>query len=271
MNVTKLKSIPWNAPELRGSLAGMRYPAFCEVKLDGEFNFIQYNGTDIRTVNKYGTQKTSFPELQQMFYALDGNKVKSAILLCELYWDQGKAGDLYKLLSHKIDNNVHIHVFDVLEKNGHSVSHLPLIDRKEMLWEMVGPWQIRDTIVHNVQEIEACYNSVVSKGYEGIVVKSLDSPLILGPCSWVKIKYKDRTDYKVNLVEKDKERIEVLVPYRKGYPPGQMTDHIKVGVKASNRYKKYIREGDIVTVEHQGVLESGSLRHPVLIPKKTWK
>jgi hypothetical protein len=43
-----------------------------------------------------------------------------------------------------------------------------------------------------------------------------------------------------------------------------------VGLKAPNRYKKHIKIGDKVTVEHQGVLASGSLRHPVLIPRKEW-
>ena len=265
MNVTKLTSTPWNAPELRGNLAGMRYPAFAEIKLDGEFNFIEFNGKDIRTINKYGTQKTEFHDLQKMFYMLEGSGVKQAVLLCELYWDKGKSGDLYKFLCHKTDNNVHIHVFDVLMRDDVDLRSEPLVSRKEHLWEMVGQWQIGDVIVNNPLEAEGIFVNTTSNGYEGIVLKSLDSPLILGPCSWVKMKYKDRNDYRVVTLDLHKERIEVEVPQ----PPIRKPSVI-VGVKAPNRYKKHIKIGDMVTIEHQGVLESGSLRHPVLIPKKEW-
>lgn len=263
MLVLKMKSPPWNAPELRGSIGGMRYPAFAEIKLDGEFNFIEYkdkgNGLKICTVNKYGTIRLGFPELTKMGYVLQGNGVKQAVMLCELYWNEGKLGALYELLCHKKDDNVKIHVFDVLMRDGQDLRNLPLVQRKEHMWEMVGQWQLGDKIVNNKIEAHDCFMNATAQGYEGVVIKSLDSPLILGPCSWVKMKYKDQNELPVVTIDPNKERIEVK------------HNGTIVGVKAPNRYKRHINVNDIVTIEHQGVLDSGSLRHPVLIAKKEWK
>jgi len=244
----------------------MRYPAFAEIKLDGEFNFIHYHEEEkkpIWTINKYGTTRQHFHDLKKMMYVLNGNKITSAVMLCELYWGQGKAGALYELLSHKKDDNVHIHVFDVLMVNDNVVDKLPLVERKEILWDMIGPWQILDKVCTDKNEAKTVFANAVSQDYEGIVVKSLDSPLVLGPCSWVKMKNKDQNELTVSSITPDKERIEVIHTTK--------TSGVIVGVKAPNRYKKHIKVGDIVTIEHQGVLPSGSLRHPVLIAKKEWK
>jgi len=153
-----------------------------------------------------------------------------------------------------------------LEIDNFDLRTTDLITRKEYMGVMLRGWSIA-TIVRNVPEVEKFFNERIALGYEGIVVKNFGSPIVLGPCDWVKIKNKDQTDYEIVEIDQDKERIEVLVPCF--VPVGQ--GFIHVGVKAPNRYKKYLKVGDKVTIEHQGVLDSGSLRHPVLIPKKEWK
>lgn len=263
MIVTKVSTNAY-APELRGSLASMKYPAFSEIKLDGEFNYIYYADKQIYTKNKYGKKREGFNELNMMKEHLERKEVKSALMLCELYWEDGKLGRLYDLLSHKTDNRVHIDVFDVMMKDNKNVSTLSLLDRKELLWEMLDTWQVRGKVVQDGKEATESFNDAVSHGWEGVVIKSMDSPLTLGPCSWVKMKYKDQSNYEVGFIDPHKERIEVLVPDPKALDP------ITVGVKAPNRYKKHIKVGDMVTIEHQGVLASGSLRHPVLIKKPEW-
>jgi len=250
------------APELRGSLANIRYPAFCETKLDGEFCFIHYvpnkRGEQIWTVNKYGTSRDCFKALRQIWDILRKNSVfTSQVFLAELFHGSGMRGSLYDLNSNKKSDDLHLCIFDVFDQTK------SLLDRKELLFEMIGPNQIQPIVIMDRPDAEVQFKLATSKGYEGIVLKPLDSPLVLGPCSWVKMKYKDRNELFVGMVDLHKERIEVI------HPTG--TVGVAVGVKAPNRYKKHIKAGDVVTIEHQGVLPSGSLRHPVLIAKKEWK
>jgi len=266
MNTAK-QSLKLNPPSLRGSLAGMRYPAIAELKYDGEFDFLYYTKHGpTYTINKNGTVKTDFPALAAIHQVLMDKDVEDAVLLCELFWNTGKAGELYKLNSNKKSNNVNLIIFDIHTYNSMNISSCPLITRKEVLLELFHQsWQAKYKVVENDTEAKIFFKDATKLNWEGIVVKSLDNCLSLGPCSWVKMKYKDRNDYPVTLVDLTKERIEVGVPF-----PGN-THAVMVGVKAPNKYKKHISVGDTVTIEHQGVLPSGSLRHPVLIPKPAWK
>lgn len=269
MNTTK-KSLALDPPSLRGSLAGMQYPAIAELKYDGEFDFIYYeNDGSTHTINKYGTVRSDFPSLNTLHETLDKRGIKDAILLCEIYWDTGKSGALYDLLSHKKDDNVRIALFDIYSINNVILHSVDLITRKEILFDLFGKWQTEFKVVTNKAEAEIQFLKATQDNWEGVVVKSLKGPLTLGPCSWVKLKYKDRSNYEVNLVDKTKERIEILAPCVN--PSHKIPTFIEVGVKCPNKYKKYISVGDRIVIEHQGVLKSGSLRHPVLIADKSWK
>ena len=250
----------------------MRYPAIAELKYDGEFDFLYYDRTGVKgtyTINKYGTTRYSFPALTAIHETLALRKVDNAIILCEVYWDDGKAGKLYELNSNKTNDNIRIAMFDILSYNDTVIGDLELITRKEVLFDLFGKrWQPQYVVVTDKIEANEVFQASTVSGWEGIVVKNLDSPLTLGPCSWVKMKFKDQSDYKVILVDQTKERIEIEAPAVTSNSGG--TTWISVGVKAPNRYKKHIKVGDVVTIEHQGQMKSGSLRHPVLIKKKEW-
>ena len=268
MQVGKINNKTINFPQLRGSLAGVRYPALAELKYDGEFNYIIFKNSDTYTINKYGTMRRDFPHLNLVKKKLESNSVSSAVLVCEVYWNEGKLGALYDLLSKKKDDAIKLCIFDVIELNNDNVRNHTLLDRKELLHDVgLKRWLPKCWVVEDKADVDIRFQGATLEGYEGIVVKDFDTHFVNGPCSWVKIKYKDRSDYQVSLVEHIKERIEVQVPVTKPNQPQWIT----LGVKAPNRYKAHIKVGDMVTVEHQGVLASGSLRHPVLIAKKEWK
>ncbi len=253
------------SPELRGSLGALKFPAFAEIKLDGEFNFVHINKMQSFCVNKYGTVKTEFKTLNVLADEVR-SKVSSATLLAEVYFGDGKAGRLYDLLSNKKSETLGIYVFDVLEIAGKDLRNATLIDRKEYLHDLLGGMECSCKVVTNKDEATAYFHSASkADSYEGVVLKPLESKLIFGPCDWVKLKWKDQSDYEVLLVDPTLERIEIKAPIAN--KPGEF---IAVGVKAPNRYKKYIKAGDMVSIEHQGVLESSSLRHPVLLARKEW-
>jgi ATP-dependent DNA ligase len=273
MKTSKI-SIKPPCPELRGNLAGMKYPAIAEIKSDGEFCFIHVDPTECFTVNKYGTVRQEFNKLVDIAqYVLGAGKHMSATFLGELCINDGKAGELYTLLSNKKNDALQLYVFDIIELDKKDLRNEDLITRKEILNEVLGG--LKSTIspvvmVYNDIQVKAHFEYAVDKKWEGIVVKSLTGKLLLGPIDWVKIKAKDQTDYKVHLVDTTQERIEVEVPL-----PGIQTatglNYVVVGCKAPNKYKQHIKVGDLVTIEHQGILSSGSLRHPVLIAKPEWR
>ena len=258
-------SVDFPIPQLRGKMGGLKFPAYGEIKYDGEFTFILYADNKICTVNKYDKFRTNFPALEYIRLAIQKH-CKSAVFLAELYYEDGKRNKLYGLNSNKESDDLNLAVFDILEHDGVKLSSQPLIDRKEMLQDMKIGSCLKSKVLKTKADAEAYFKWTVDEGYEGAVIKSMDSHLVSGPCSWVKLKMKDQCDYKVCLIDSSKERIEVLVP-----KPPAVNGHVKVGVKAAHRYKRYLSVGDLVTIEHQGVLDSGSLRHPVLIPKKEWK
>lgn len=260
-------------PELRGSLAGMRYPCFGEIKYDGEAVFVHFKNVggslNLRcvTTNKYGTMRYEWDKLYDIAHILKYHNVHIALMQGELFYGTGKAGALYDLLSHKTDDDLNIKLFDIdylKMEDGTTMegAKTALIDRKEYLTSFFSntEFEVIPVVISSKQEAEKHFEDMTTLGYEGIVLKQLDGFACKGPCPWVKMKKKDQNVYMVNLVDPVKERIEVLCPV-----VGQNNISIRVGVKVANKDKIKMKVGDKVIVEHQGVLGSGSLRHPVFI------
>lgn len=278
MKITRNPTTKGIFPELRGNLGAMKYPCFVEVKFDGEATIIMYDETwpdKIITTNKYGTMRSDWSKLDELVEILENKGIKKATFLGELFYKDGSLGALYDLLSNKDnDTDLNITIYDVAhlvnssEVNGNKT---PLIDRKELLTEIFGisPFLVRPKVVNSKQEVMDIFKEVTTLGMEGVVVKGFDGNLVSGPCAWVKIKFKDRSDYEVSSIDKTKERIEVLVPIGAivSVNGNQNPSFILVGVKCMEKIKATLKVGDIVTIEHQGVLDSGSLRHPVYIGK----
>lgn len=244
----------------------MKYPALSEVKYDGEYNLIIYqdsgDSVSCQTLNKYGRTRTHFPAIDLIAKECRNEGVKEAVFLAELYTDEGKLGALYDFLGRKEDDGLNIAIWDasrILLSDGHDLtitSTNTLIERREAIMHVLPSHKTMARIVHNREEAGLHFEEVVAQGYEGTVVKPLDGRLIMGPCPWVKLKRKDQTDYRVVVIDPVKERIEVKVPTPNGI-------YGTCGVKVMNADKATLKLGDMVTIEHQGVLASGSLRHPV--------
>jgi ATP-dependent DNA ligase len=268
MKVTKHTGKSIAFPQMRGSVASLKYPVIADVKYDGEFNYIHITDTEAFTINKYGTMRRDFPELNKIA-KLVREATSSVTLVCEVYWDEGKLGALYDLLSHKKDDDIKLRAFDLIEVGNENYKAQTFLDRREMMYELgLKRWLPTCWMIEDKIELQHMFENVTNQGYEGLAVKGLDTHFVTGPCAWVKMKYKDRTDYAVCSIDPVKERIGIAAP-SSTVTPG-VIQMIEVGCKAPNKYKKHIKIGEIVTIEHQGVLASGSLRHPVLIAKKEW-
>lgn len=274
-----MAKIPY--PELRGSLDGMQYPAFVEPKIDGEFNICHYDelvgkGGEAWLSNKYARIRNSLPFLVDLAGRLHAAGVIRGVFLGELYVNTGANGELYNLLKNK-ENAAALKykIFDfntlVFKDGTINGDSTPLIDRKEVLLELLNHTTtimlpIRSEMVHTKEEVMVLFKHYTDMGFEGIVVKPARSFMVYGPCSWVKIKNKDQTDYEVMFIDPIKERIEIKAPVVATNGKVPIT-YIPVGCKCQNKDKAKLKVGDFVTIEHQGVLPSGSLRHPVFIKK----
>ncbi|WP_157304753.1 DNA ligase D [Chitinophaga tropicalis] len=89
-------------------------------------------------------------------------------------------------------------VFDLLELNGQDLQDMPLVQRKELLKEIVE--QLGDKRViysdHVLENGEKFYKQAQSKGWEGIIAKQADSTYVQGKrvMSWLKIKIVDQQE-----------------------------------------------------------------------------
>jgi len=142
---------------------------------------------------------------------------------------------------------------------------LSYLERRSWLIENISPTPhvriVDSSRVMTKDDVRLHYEHYVNAlHYEGIVVKSADSRLIMGVSPWVKLKKKETSDLEVISIDQTQERIEVLVH--------NGTASKGVGVKVMNKVKATLKVGDIVEIEHQGILSKGGLRHPVFIRRR---
>lgn len=226
------------------------------MKLDGEFcHLIKANGKPTQLVNKHGLIRFDCPITQHIDQVLTNGTTH---MIGELHYEHGKRNDLYQLLKHKNSDILNFTAFDIAELNGIDMRQQTLLTRLGKLNEFRSPL---GQIVKSYAEAEFCFRTAVQAGFEGIVLKNLDERLHLGPCGWFKWKMKDQNDLRVCKIDPVKERIEVEV-----FHVDNGVRHVKqCGVKVTNLIKAQLKIGDLVTIEHQGILSGGGLRHPVFV------
>jgi len=242
----------------------LRYPAILQPKLDGEFNYA-YLGEKSYLVNKSGVARYDWPKLDEI-----ASKVgHDSILVGELIWALGGKGCLYELLAHRLSDELDFRAFDIVRHKGENILDWPLIDRIELLSHLQIP-QVSHYLVNSDASVGKGDETrmgtlelfaMLAGPYEGVVVKSTDSRYITGPCEWVKLKAKDISAFPVIFIDPVRERIEIAVP-TPVTPPGSINTK-RVGVKVTDVDKKSLVMGDMVKIEHQGILVGGGLRHPV--------
>ena len=263
MKIAKGQVPPY--PRIRGKMIDIRYPCYVEWKLDGEAN-VYHNSTLINKSS--GKTRTDFPVTTLLEATFDVNTV----LFGELYWADGKAGALYSLLSHAKDDALKFGVFDAIHPD---IANANYEDRRAWLSDKFtnSPIKLSEKHVHIIDavycetpdEVEAQVGDSKVLGYEGVVVKNVDSRLILNgrliqqQLGWVKRKHIETVDVPITHIDEMLERMEIEYNGR------------KVGVKLNNKYKPSVKVGDVVEVEHMGVLNGGGLRHPVYRGKNITK
>lgn len=228
----------------------LSYPCYAEPKYDGEYTIFKKG----KLYNKGGVSLSSSPIISEL-------PSYDMIIVGELYYGNGYRGDLYHLLANKKSPDLKYGIFDVIEIRGESTKRTPYHMRKTLLYNMLSDTEhthvIRGVICSTPRDLDSAYETARLTGYEGVVAKPKRSVLVSANAPWRKMKTTETADLLVVGVDYYRQRIDVRV-----------NDNRTCGVKVASKNKTHINIGDIVEVEHQGILSKEGLRHPVFIRRR---
>jgi len=168
-----------------------------EIKWDG-FRAISYINQTLSIKSRNEKElKYNFPELEELTNLAPNVVVDGEIVVMregkpdfQALLERGKSVSPNEIERRKNQEPATYIVFDILEKNGESLTKLPLTERKKILQESVT--EGKNVLVSDFIEEkgEAYYGLVLEKGLEGVVAKRKDSLYEEGlrTGSWLKIK-----------------------------------------------------------------------------------
>jgi bifunctional non-homologous end joining protein LigD len=176
----KLGDKPFNSDDWIFELKWDGYRAVAEVG-GGDVKFYSRNGLSF--ADKY---ETVYEELQTIKdkMILDGEIV--------VFNEEGKP-DFQKLQLYSENTHLPIiyYVFDIISYKGKDQTSLPLLERKELLKNILPPSDIIRYCDHVENEGEAFFKQIVARNMEGMIAKRKDSSYHIGKRTneWLKIKH----------------------------------------------------------------------------------
>ncbi|MFP5109665.1 ATP-dependent DNA ligase [Neobacillus sp. C211] len=249
-----------------------------ELKLDGIRLILSKFDNKIKLYTRHNNEVTAkFPELLTIDIpngtVLDGEIIVS---------DSSGKPDFEAMMSrfqskrNNLEENCSLSyvVFDVIQYKGKSVSSLPLMDRKQLLDEIIT----QDTsLVAKVKYIEgygtAYFDLVRQQGLEGIVLKRKDSRYEVGKRSqsWLKVINYQYDEVIITGLRKDE--FGLLLNFADGKPAGVMEFMPPAERKNLYRMKKVVSEDDKFMfiepikcrVKYRNLTKAGYLRIPSLV------
>lgn len=178
-----------------------------------------------------------------------------------------------RFLSNKTEHQVQFCIFDILYYKGKNVMMQPLIERKQLLQQVLPEDDLFVYVRHFEGQGELLFNLIKDQSLEGIVLKRSDSIYKPGTRSpnWLKVinyQYKD-----VFITGLRKKEFGLLLSFEDGSPAGLM-EFMKADDKKKfyAEYKKYISKetDDFVylnpilkgTIKYRNLTSKGYLRIP---------
>ena len=248
-----------------------------ELKLDGiRLIYSVDKAGKVRLYSRHNNEITSkFPELTSLNIhpgtVLDGELIVS---------DNAGKPDFEAMMSRFMSSRdktpVTFAAFDVIEHEGKRVTNLPLLDRKEILADVIPA---DSSILTKTQFIEghgeAYFDAIKAQSLEGIVLKRKDSRYEIGKRShsWLKVINYQYADILVTGCRKKPKDFGWLLQFEDGRYAGIM----ELGVPAKEKAKVYrapiINESDDFAcidpircrVKYRNLTKSGLLRIPSFV------
>ncbi|WHY65363.1 RNA ligase family protein [Neobacillus sp. SuZ13] len=219
-----------------------------ELKLDGIRLILSKFDNKIKLYTRHNNEVTSkFPELLTLDLpngiVLDGEIVVSD--------EQGKPdfeAMMERFMSSKSTRKIQYCVFDVLYHEGKKVAHMPLVERKVLLDDLIEQREFITKVQWMYGNGEAYFNLVKEHGLEGIVLKRADSPYQVNKRSkdWLKVINYQYVDAYIIGARKDEFGLLLgLEEGKKIRPAGIMEFMNPVAKKVFyNTHKNFIKDED---------------------------
>ncbi|MCS7115316.1 MAG: ATP-dependent DNA ligase [Nitrososphaerota archaeon] len=185
------------------------YPVRAEYKIDGSRLQVHRWGTKTWIFSRRGVEKSqTLPEIVEI---AEKFKAQSCIVDGEVLAvdKNGKPLPFQVMLERTVPRElppgelaermakvrVTYRAFDILFLNGRELTRLPLSDRRKYLLEVVPPEFLAEGMeCQNEVELMRFYDEALKKGFEGIVVKSLNAPYEVGQRTYTWLKLKPERD-----------------------------------------------------------------------------
>ena len=248
-----------------------------ELKLDGFRTILTKFDNKIRIYTRHNNEITAmFPELQNISLP-NGTVLDGEIIVTD---DQGKPNFEYvmeRFKSKRSGHQISYSVFDTMYANGDRITHLPLLDRKRILSELIPD---DSPLLNKVQYINGNgiqYFELTQKhDLEGIVLKKANSKYSIAKRSsdWLKvINYKYDTVYVTGLRKKE---FGLLLSFENGEYAGLMEFMSPVARKQFySMYRTYVsgetdkfvylKPGIKMNIKYRNLTSKGLLRIPSFV------
>jgi len=185
------------------------YPARAEYKIDGSRVQIHKWGTQTWIFSRRGVEKSqTLPEIVEVakkfnaqscivdgeVLAVDqnGNPLPFQVMLERTVPRELKPEELAERME-KV--RLTYRAFDILFLNGRELTSLPLFERRKYLVEVIPQEYLAEGVeCQNEVELMRFYDQALKRGFEGIVVKDLNSPYEIGQRTYTWLKLKPERD-----------------------------------------------------------------------------
>ena len=161
-----------------------------EIKWDGYRAIAEIENNNIKLYSRNGISfENSYPIIVQELKKIRAD----AVLDGEIVVLNEEGHPEFQLLQHYESNThrpIQYYVFDILSLNGQNTCELPLIERKELLKEIIKKSDVIKYSDHILEKGTAFFNVSTEKNLEGIMAKKKDSLYHIGKRTneWLKIK-----------------------------------------------------------------------------------
>lgn len=199
--------LPMLAQEYKKHMSKIVFPCFIQPKLDGyRMIFNPYtNKATSRTGNEFSVLYTT--ELYEQLKSLNSQYILDGELYCHQSLKFEEYGVLRKKKFNKDDlqvlNKIEYHVYDIIDTN------LDFYERAHILSKLVVPNKIKivSTYVCKTQsDIDIQHKCIVSKGYEGTIIRNNKGKYKCKFRSYDLLKYKDFDDAEFEIVGYSSEK-----------------------------------------------------------------
>lgn len=161
-----------------------------EIKWDGYRAIAEVDNGDVRLYSRNGV--TFDKQYPKIFAALKLMKINAVLDGEVVVFDEKGRPSFQRLQNYQPRDKaiIHYYVFDCLQLNGKAIDHLPLINRKELLAELLPKSDCIKYCDHVEAEGKALFREVLKMNFEGIIAKRKKSRYLIGKrtTDWLKIK-----------------------------------------------------------------------------------